>query len=151
MLVDPALFFQGGGLEVNPNGLKTRQLFQRLDFFLEQAPVGKGKDVEHGNGWRQSPGFEGIEGMEAFEPLAARPVQANPLREEIRKLPTGVGFQGVRSVLYNFQLWHRSVKFFGLAGPFHGWFCRAARFVQWGRLKRNFWGLGGCQTGTVGA
>jgi len=31
-----------------------------------------------------------MEGMAAFEPLAARPVQANPLREEIRKLPTGV-------------------------------------------------------------
>ena len=98
VLVDPALFFQGGGLEVNPDGLKARQLFQRLDFFLEQAPIGKGKDVEHGKGWRRSPGFEGIEGMAAFEPLAARPVQAHPLREEIRKLPTGVGFQGVRSV-----------------------------------------------------
>jgi hypothetical protein len=42
--------------------------------------------------------------MAAFEPLAARPVQANPLREEIRKLPTGVGFQGVRSVFVQLSI-----------------------------------------------
>jgi hypothetical protein len=89
MLVDPAFFFQGGRLEVNPNGLKTRQLFQGFDFFLEQAPVGKGKDVEHGKGWRQSPGFEGMEGMAAFEPLAARPVQANPCAKKSESYQLG--------------------------------------------------------------
>jgi len=50
--------------------------------------------------------------MAAFEPLAARLVQANPLREEIRKLPTGVGFQGGRSVYvctafhYGIEVWN---------------------------------------------
>jgi hypothetical protein len=42
--------------------------------------------------------------MAAFEPLAARPEQANPLREEIRKLPTGAGFQGVRSVFLQLSI-----------------------------------------------
>jgi hypothetical protein len=55
--------------------------------------------------------------MEAFEPLAARPVQANPLREEIRKLPTGVGFQGVRSVFVQLSIMASKCEIF--------WFGRA--------------------------
>jgi hypothetical protein len=138
VLVDPALFFQGGGLEVNPDGLKARQLFQRLDFFLEQAPIGKGKDVEHGKGWRRSPGFEGIEGMAAFEPLAARPVQANPLREEIRKLPTGVGFQGVRSIFV--QLWIMSSKceIFGLGAALSRVILSRRNILRVGKKKQGF-------------
>ena len=89
--------------------------------------------------------------MAAFEPLAARPEQANPLREEIRKLPTGAGFQGVRSVFYSFPLWHRSVQFFDSAGPFPGWMCHAAKFAARAHLNQAFEGPGGCQTVKAGA
>ena len=63
-----------------------------------------------------------MEGVAAFEPLAARPVQASPLREEIRKLPTGVGFQGGRSVYVQLSIMALKCEIF--------WFRRAiSRFV----------------------
>ena len=48
VLLDPAFFFYGGGLQVNPYGLEFGELFKRLDFFLKEPPVGKGKNIEHG-------------------------------------------------------------------------------------------------------
>jgi hypothetical protein len=39
VLLDPALFFEGGGLQVHPDRLEPRQLFKRLDLFLEERPL----------------------------------------------------------------------------------------------------------------
>jgi hypothetical protein len=47
VLLDPALFFEGGGFQIHPDRLEARQLFQRFDFFLEQPAIGEREDVEH--------------------------------------------------------------------------------------------------------
>jgi hypothetical protein len=47
-LFDPALFFQRWRFQVDPDGLKAGEFFQRLDLFLKEAAVDKGEDVEHG-------------------------------------------------------------------------------------------------------
>ena len=49
VLLDPAALLQRGRFQVNPDRLEARKLFQRFDFFLEQAAVGQGEDVEHGS------------------------------------------------------------------------------------------------------
>ena len=46
ILLDPALFFERGRFQVNPDGLEFGQLFQGFNFLLKQSPVGKGKNVE---------------------------------------------------------------------------------------------------------
>jgi len=48
MLFDPAPFLGRGTLQIDPDGLELGQVFERLDFFLEQAAIGEGKDIEHG-------------------------------------------------------------------------------------------------------
>ena len=39
VLLDPADFLGGGAFQIDPDGLETGQLFERFDFFLEQAAV----------------------------------------------------------------------------------------------------------------
>jgi hypothetical protein len=35
MLLDPALLFEGGGLQIDPDRLKFGEFLQRLDLFLK--------------------------------------------------------------------------------------------------------------------
>ena len=49
VLRDPALFVDGGRFQIDPDGLEFGQLFQRLDFFLNESSMGKREDVEHGS------------------------------------------------------------------------------------------------------
>ena len=49
VLLDPAFFFNGGRFQIHPDGLEAGEFFQGLDLFLEEASVGKGKNIEHGN------------------------------------------------------------------------------------------------------
>ncbi len=48
VLFDPAFFVQGGRLKVYPNWLELGQLFQRFNFFLDEAAVGQCKNIQHG-------------------------------------------------------------------------------------------------------
>ena len=47
VLLDPALFFEGGRLQVDPDGAKAFEVCQGLDFFLNESTIGQRKDVEH--------------------------------------------------------------------------------------------------------
>ena len=47
MLAHPAPLLGRGGFEVDPDRLEAGQFLQGFDFFLEQAAVGQGEDVEH--------------------------------------------------------------------------------------------------------
>jgi hypothetical protein len=76
--------------------------------------------------------------MAAFEPLAARPVQAHPLREEIRKLPTGVGFQGVRSVFVQLSIMSSKCEIFALGAALSRVILSRRNILRVGKKKQGF-------------
>ncbi|MEY3654479.1 MAG: hypothetical protein RL739_2649 [Pseudomonadota bacterium] len=76
--------------------------------------------------------------MAAFESLAARPVQAHPLREEIRKLPTGVGFQGVRSVFIQRSIMSSKYEIFGLGAALSRFILSRRNIKRVGKKKQGF-------------
>ena len=44
---DPALFFLGGRIEIDPHRLQVRELLLAFDFFLYEPAVGQGEHVQH--------------------------------------------------------------------------------------------------------
>ena len=47
ILLDPAFFFEGRGLQVHPDGLEFGEFLEGFDLFLEKPAVGKRENIEH--------------------------------------------------------------------------------------------------------
>ena len=91
VLLDPALFLEGGRLQVDPDGLELLEFFQRFDLFLDQTAIGQRKDIEHAALPNVVVALAGMQG--ALPILPRRPSGTG----RGWKLPTRVGFHGVIS------------------------------------------------------